>query len=207
MTKRMITATQVDTHKPSPAQLTALHSLFRLYAPHFLGTARIERKERIAWAADRVGRPLASFSELQADEAARLIDLMKGVLGQKITAPSRSAAAQSKWQRPDRDQAQAYGTAGRRSSRSNERTIVDTPTLALVDRLRTQLGWNQARLDAFLNSKNSPVSGGVIRTLQDANGVIWAMRKMLRRADARSCTPILVPDQSSLHFGTCPKEG
>jgi hypothetical protein len=202
----MITPAQVDTHKPSPAQLTALHSLFRLYAPHFLGTARIERKERIAWAADRVGRPLASFSELHADEAARLIDLMKGVLGQKITAPSRSAA-QSKWQRPDRDQAQAYGTAGRRSSRSNERTIVDAPTLDLVDRLRAKLGWNQARLDAFLNSKTSPVSGGVIRTLQDANGVIWAMRKMLRRADARSCTPtVLVPDQSSFTFGHYPKE-
>ncbi|MFL6313883.1 MAG: hypothetical protein ACJ71W_17435 [Terriglobales bacterium] len=195
------------TSTTSPAQLAALHSLFRLYAPRFLGTARIERKERIAWAADRVGRPLASFSELQADEAARLIDLMKGVLGQKITAPSRSAAAQSKWQRPDRDQAQAYGTAGRRSSRSNERTIVDTPTLDLVDRLRAKLGWNQARLDAFLNSKNSPVSGGVIRTLQDANGVIWAMRKMLRRAETRSCTTVLVPDQSSLNFGTCPKEG
>jgi hypothetical protein len=193
-------------HTPSPAQLTALHSLFRLYAPRFLGTARIERKERIAWAADRVGRPLASFSELHADEAARLIDLMKGVLGQKITAPSRSAA-QSKWQRPNRDQAQAYGTAGRRSSRSNERTIVDTPTLALVDRLRAQLGWNQARLDSFLNSKNSPVSGGVIRTLQDANGVIWAMRKMLRRAESRSFTAVSVVNQSSLNFGTCPKEG
>ncbi|MFL6313715.1 MAG: hypothetical protein ACJ71W_16580 [Terriglobales bacterium] len=202
----MNSAAQVHTQNPSPAQLTALHSLFRLYAPRFLGTARIERKERIAWAADRVGRPLASFSELHADEAARLIDLMKGVLGQKITAPSRSAA-HSKWQRPDRDQAQAYGTAGRRSSRSNERTIVDAPTLALVDRLRAKLGWNQARLDAFLHSKNSPVSGGVIRTLQDANGVIWAMRQMLRRAETRSCTTVLVPDQSSLSFGTCPKEG
>lgn len=192
--------------QPSPAQLTALHSLFRLYSPRFLGSARIERAERIAWASDRVGRSLASFSELHADEAARLIDLMKGVLGQRIIAPSRKAA-QSKWRRPDRDQAQAYGTAGRRSSSSNERTMVDTPTLALVDRLSAQLGWNQARLEAFLHSKNSPVSGGVIRTLQDANGVIWAMRKMLRRAETRSHTTVLVPDQSSLNFGTCPKEG
>jgi hypothetical protein len=182
----------------SPAQLTALHSLFRLYAPRFLGSARIDRKERIAWAADRVGRPLESFSDLRTDEAARLIDVMKGVLGQKITPPCRKV-------RPTRDQAHAYGTAGRRSTRSNERTIVDTPTLALVDRLRVQLGWNQCRLESFLQSKHSPVSGGVIRTLQEANGVIWAMRKMLRRADARP--PILVSDQSSLNFGTCPKEG
>jgi hypothetical protein len=200
----MNTAGQVCAQTPSPAQLTALHSLFRLYAPRFLGTAQIERKERIAWAADRVGRSLTSFSELHADEAARLIDVMKGMLGQKIVAPSRNAV---KWQRPDRDQARAYGTAGRRSSSSNERTMVDTPTLALVDRLRAKLGWNQARLEAFLRSKHSPVSGGVIRTLQDANGVIWAMRKMLRRADEHTCTTILVTDQSSLNFGTCPKEG
>lgn len=190
---------------PSSFQLTALHSLFRLYAPRFLGTARIERTERLAWASDRVGRSLASFSELHADEAARLIDLMKGLLGQRVIAPSRKAA-QSKWRRPDRDQAHAYGTAGRRSSSSNERTMVDAPTLALLDRLRAQLGWNPARLEAFLRSKNSPLSGGVIRTLQDANGVIWAMRKMLRRAESRPCTTVSVI-QSSLNFGTCPKEG
>lgn len=202
----MSTAEQVDKRKPSPAQLTALHSLFRLYAPRFLGTARIERKERIAWASDRVGRSLASFSELHTDEAARLIDVMKGMLGQRIIAPSRKAA-QSKWRRPDRDHAHAYGTAGRRSTRSNERTIVDSPTLALVDRLREQLGWNQSRLEAFLHSQHSPVSGGVIRTLQDANGVIWALRKMLRRAESRSFTAVSVVNQSSLNFGTCPKEG
>jgi hypothetical protein len=187
----------------SPSQSAALHALFRQYAPRFLGAARIERRERLAWASGIVGRQLESFSELRGKESARLIDLMKRSLGQEVTpAMPRS----SSWRRPDRDQAHAYGTAGRRDQVSNEVRLVDVPTLELVDRLRTQLGWTEARLKAFLNSSSSPVPGGVIRTLPQANGVIWALRNMLRRSETR-CTTQPVFDQSSFNFGLRPKEG
>lgn len=193
----------IGESQPSPLQLAALHSLFRVYSRRILGSATVKREERLAWAADRLNRPLASFAELTADEAATLIDLMKGALGQTVTPPKRRGS----WQRPDRDQARAYGTAGRRGQPSKEIRLVDLPTLELVDRLRTQLGWSPARLEAFLKSSKSPVSGGMVRTLPEANGVIWAMRKMLRRADERTRATSLVSDQSSLSFGTCPKEG
>jgi hypothetical protein len=193
----------LKTSAPSAYQITALHSLFRLYAPRFIGAAPIGRAERLAWASDRVGRSLTSFSDLHASEAARLIDVMKGLLGQKIIAPSSAAAKQ---RRPDRDQAHAYGTAGRRSEHSNTKIMVDAPTLALVDRLREQLGWNQARFESFLQSASSPVAGSVIRTLQDANRVIWAFRNMLRRAETRSGSTKQT-EQFLFTFGHSPKEG
>ena len=187
----------------SPSQSAALHALFRQYAPRFLGAARIERRERVAWASGIIGRQLESFSSLRREESARLIDLMKRSLGQHVTpAMPRS----SSWRRPDRDQARAYGTAGRRDQPSKEIRLVDVPTLELVDRLRTQLGWTEDRLKGFLNSSSSPVPGGVIRTLPDANGVIWALRNMLRRAETRENTTS-VSDQSSFSFGLRPEEG
>lgn len=166
------------------SQLTALHTLFHLYAPRFLGRSgsSMARTERLAWASDIVLRPLGSFYDLTSDEAARLIDFMKRALGQEVTPP------RSPWQRPDRDQARAYGTAGRRGNTSNEVQLVDAPTLALLDRLVAQLGWTRARLDGFLQSKSSPVPGGAIRTLPQANRVIWALRKMLRRAAQNTTT-------------------
>jgi hypothetical protein len=111
----------------------------------------------------------------------------------------------SQWQRPDRDQARAYGTAGRRANPSKEIRLVDLPTLELVDRLRTQLGWTPARLTGFLRSSKSPVSGGVIRTLPEANGVIWALRNMLRRARSQSTS--IPQTQSLFNFGIRPEEG
>ncbi len=169
--------------KLSKGQLQALHSLFHLYAPRFLdastggaGSNDAARSARLAWASGIVGRELSSFSELQPDEAGQLIERMKLALGQEINPPKRSR------QRPGRDLALAYGTSGRRSSESsNEIRLVDAPTLELLDRLRGELGWTRERLDAFLHSKRSPVRSGAIRTLAEANRVVWAMRRMLRR--------------------------
>jgi hypothetical protein len=158
-------------------QLSALHSLFHLYAPQFLelsSSGSTARGPRLAWASEIVGRKVDSFSALKTDEAARLIELMKKALGQQIEPPSR--------RRADRDQALAYGTAGRRETVSKEIRLVDAPTLELIDYLLLQLGWKQDRLEAFLQSKSSPVPSGAIRTLPEANRVIWALRNMLRRA-------------------------
>ncbi|HKW74853.1 MAG TPA: hypothetical protein VJN64_04950 [Terriglobales bacterium] len=130
------------------------------------------REQRIAWASGVIGRQIASFSDLRSDEAALLIDTLKKALGQKVNPPRR---------RPDRDQALAYGTAGRRANQSKEIRLVDDATLELVDRLVEQLGWTRERFDAFLNSRTSPLRGGTIRTLNEANRVILALRGMLRR--------------------------
>src|SRR5712691_9121399 len=164
------------------SQLVALHSLFHLYAPRFLNAANggagtnDARSARLAWASGIVGRELSSFNELQPDEAAQLIENMKSALGQEINPAKRS-----RQRRPGRDLALRYGRAGRRDDDSNEIQMVDAPTLELLERLREQLGWTLARLDAFLRSRQSPVRSGTIRTLADANRVIWCMRTFLRR--------------------------
>ncbi len=169
--------------KLSKGQLQALHSLFHLYAPRFLDTtdsgagSDAARGARLTWASGIIGHELSSFNDLQPDEAAQLIETMKKALGQEIK-PARRARER----RPGRDLARAYGTAGRRGESSNEIQMVDGPTSELLDRLREQLGWTRERLDAFLKSKHSPIRSGVVRTLGEANRVIWAMRQMLRRA-------------------------
>ena len=68
----------------SAAQLKALQSLWGLYARHSLDVGDGDpRSARLRWASALVGRELASFRELHADEAIRLIDLLKQSLGQK----------------------------------------------------------------------------------------------------------------------------
>ncbi len=166
----------------SPSQLTALHSLFRLYAPRFLDAADSgagtdgARTIRLAWASGIVGRELSSFNELQLDEAAQLIETMKTALGQEVNPAKKSCQ-----RRPDRDLAHAYGTAGRRNKPSNQIQMVDAPTMELLNRLREQLGWSRERLDSFLHSKRSPVRSHAIRTLGEANRTIWVLRAMLHR--------------------------
>jgi hypothetical protein len=168
--------------KLSKRQLQALHSLFHMYAPRLLdatdGGAGSDsaRSARLAWASGIVEREISSFSDLRPDEAAQLIETMKKALGQEINPPKRS-----RQRRPGRDLAHAYGTSGRRSESSNQIQMVDEPTLALLDRLCEQLGWTRKRLDAFLHSKHSPVRSGAIRTLAEANRVIWVLKSLLRR--------------------------
>jgi hypothetical protein len=134
-----------------------------------------ERDQRLAWASSVIGRDVASFTALTSSEAATLIDALKRELGQPVRPP-RSR------RRPNRDQAHAYGTAGRRNSSTNEIRLVDAATLELIADLVDQLGWTQERLDAFLHSRMSPVRSGSIRTLPEANRVIWALKNMMRRA-------------------------
>jgi hypothetical protein len=169
-----------NTHgQLSPSQLTALHSLFHLYAPRFLDASGGDaRAARLAWASGIIGREVSSFSLLHAVEAARLIELMKKALGQEVNS------GRGRRQRPGRDLARTYGTAGRRNQTSNEIALVDISTLALLDRLLVQLDWSHERFDAFLHSKSSPSKSGAIRTLSEANRVIWALKNMLRRQES-----------------------
>jgi hypothetical protein len=169
--------------KLSKGQLQALHSLFHLYAPRFLNTANVAvagsndaRRARLTWASGIVGHELSSFNELQPDEAGQLIERMKLSLGQEVNPAKRS-----RQRRPGRDLARAYGTAGRKSESTNEIQMLDAPTSELLDRLREQLGWSRERLDAFLHSKHSPIHSGAIRTLGEANRIVWVLKSLLRR--------------------------
>ena len=202
---------------PSPRQIQALLTLYRLYKLRFpacgqsdgqgeehagetersIPPARGERdadfdqlplplfsdhsnvrENRLVWASEILRREIASFSELRADEAALLIDTLKRSLGQKVNPPVR--------RRRDRDQAHAYGTAGRRDQASKEIQLVDEATLGLIADLVVQLGWNVDRFNSFLCSRTSPVKSGAVRTLAEANRVIWALKRMLRHKEGNS---------------------
>ena len=152
--------------------------LYQLTLPLF-SQQQTGREQRLAWAGEIIGRAITSFTELHSDEAAQLIDILKRHLGQRVNPPSR--------RRPDRDQAHAYGTAGRRTKESTkEIRLVDNDTLGLLDNLTSQLGWTPERLTAFLNSRVSPVRSGAVRTLDEANRVIWALKNMLRKQEEKS---------------------
>lgn len=162
----------------SPGQLRALQTLW----PPFAVQARIDAKDRAArliWVSSAVGRSIESFSELHALEAAQLIDQLKRTLGQAVTPARR---------RPSNGAARAYGTAGRRGRGDKEIRLADANTLGLLDSLRQRLGWTREQLDVFLRGPKSPVRSGAIRTLGEANRVIWVFKSMLRRrANSENC--------------------
>ncbi len=161
-------------------QLLVLFSLYRKYIALFPPASNVPagsseaRSERLAWASQNIGRTVSSFNELRASEAGRLIKLLKRALGQEILASRR---------RPlDRETALAYGTAGRRGCEEKQIHLVADETWKLIDLLLEKLGWTRDRLDRFLRSSKSPVPSGSIRTLSEANRVIWALKGMARRA-------------------------
>src|SRR5690349_1931713 len=100
------------------SQPRGLHTLWRPFAR----PARIAdgREARIAWASATIGRHVPSFSELQAAEAAQLIDEMKRALGQEVKPAIP--------RRPGRRTAHACGTAGRRGRADKEILLVDEET-------------------------------------------------------------------------------
>jgi hypothetical protein len=151
-------------------QLVRLHTLWGLFCRQSNLDAK-DRAARLEWVAGTIGRPISSFGELSADEANTATDAIQKQLPSELVTRKR----------PSRRLAQAYGTAGRRSESSNEIQMVDGPTSELLDRLRDQLGWSHERLDSFLKSKHSPIRSGAIRTLGEANRVVWVLKSLLRR--------------------------
>ncbi len=151
-------------------QLAALHTLYARRAARAGGDPG-NRSERLGWASHELGRAVTSFGTLSAEEACELIDRLKRELGQESEGPSRRAGRQA---------SQGYGTAGRRGRIEQEIRLVDADTLRLLCRLREALGWSEEQLAFFLRSRRSPVKSGAIRTLGEANRVIWALKGMLR---------------------------
>jgi len=154
----------------SGKQMKRLQTLWGLFCRQSKRDAR-DREARLEWVADVLGRKISSFQELSADEAKTAIEAIQQLLPPELLIRKR----------PSRRVAQAYGTAGRRGHDDTEVRLVDAPTLELLDRLLRQLGWTRERLDAFLRSSKSPVRSGAIRTLAEANKVIFAFKGMLRR--------------------------
>jgi hypothetical protein len=155
-------------------QMRRLQTLYGQLAAHALEGS--DRESRLKWVSDQVGHAVASFKDLTAEEAHRLIDGLQGQMHMKFPA-------QRSRRRPrlDRDAAHRAGTEGRKGNTSREVTIVSEADLARIRYALDLLGWNQAQLDAWLSSPRSPLgrrANPSIRTLADANRVWWALKRM-----------------------------
>jgi hypothetical protein len=157
--------------KISPQQLKRLQTLWGLFCSHAHLDAK-DRQGRLHWASEVISRRVDSFGDLSAVEAARVIDAIQKRLPAELVSRTR----------PSRGLAQAYGTAGRRGRTEKEIRLADAETLRLLDVLLDTLGWTRERFDAFLRSPKSPVRSGAIRTLAEANRVIWALKNILRHS-------------------------
>lgn len=156
----------------SGKQMKRLQTLWGLLCRH-AGFDPKDRALRLGWTGEAIGRPITSFRELTREEANAAITRVQKNLPAEL----------QRRKRPGRDTARAYGTAGRKNSNAKETRMADAGTLQLLANLCTALGWTRERLDGFLRSNKSPVRGGTIRTLADANRVIWVLKSLLRRAE------------------------
>jgi len=133
------------------------------------------REDRLVWAATRIGRKVDSFSALTIDEGITLIDGLQRAMGVKL--PSKQPR-----RRPTRRDAEKAATEGRHDQIHHEITLVADKDVRRIQRELTRLGWDQARLDAFLASPRSPNARRTdIRTLGDANRVYWALKHITPR--------------------------
>lgn len=156
-------------------QLRSLQAMYVGYCKQ-QGQDAGDRHARLVWASVNVDRVLSSFNDLTAAEASKLIDLLKTSLGQEVIPPDRSKRRRS------RESAHAAGTAGRRGSEEKTVQLATTEDLARIQAVLVDLGWDQARLEAFLRSGSSPLRGrGQVRTQADANKVYWALKRMRDR--------------------------
>jgi hypothetical protein len=167
----------MNANQISAAQLRALQSLWSAYARHSLDAAdRDPRAARLAWASALVGREVTSFRELHADEAIQLIDALKEVLGQ----PSKT------WRRPrDRESARAAGRHGRKGALVEVPMLAAPEDIARVHALRESVGMSIESFEEWLRGRNSPLGrfgDPALRTVGDANKVLWALKALLRRA-------------------------
>ena len=152
-------------------QLRRLQVLYKQYEAHSLDTGST-REDRLAWASARIGRTIASFSDLDLDEAKKLIDGLQAALGVKL--PSKTPR-----RRQERRDGEKAGTEGRRDQIHDEATLVGDKDIRRIQREMDRLGWDQGRLEAFLASSSGPnARRTAIRTLGDANRVYWALKRM-----------------------------
>jgi len=160
-------------------QLRRLQVLYKQYEAHSLDTGST-REDRLTWASARIGRTIASFSDLDLDEGRKLIDGLQSALGVKL--PSKTPR-----RRMSRRQGEKAGTEGRHDQIHDETTIAGDKDIRRIQREMDRLGWDQARLDAFLASPRGPnARRTTIHTLGDANRVYWALKHMGHLSNRRT---------------------
>jgi hypothetical protein len=137
--------------KISPKAITRLQVLYRQFEAHSLDAPGPAREARLVWAAERIRRPIASFSDLTVEEGITLIDGLQRALGAK--APSKTPRRR----RMTRHEAQKAGTEGRRDQLHAETTMVGAEDTARIQAQLTRLGWDEHRLKGFLLSSRSPL--------------------------------------------------
>ncbi len=167
------------TKSASRDQIVALQTFFAAWHARDLTDAADPRAARLSWASEQLARNICSFSELTADEARRLIDVLKPSLGQALTQQPQP------WRRVSaRDRAHRAGTAGRKGARSDVIQLASIDDFARIDEGLKRLGWTRDRFEAWLKSDSSPLKreDRAIRTLADANKVWWALKAQLIRA-------------------------
>lgn len=161
-------------------QIVALQTLYSEWSKHTIGAAGDPRSARLEWASQNIGHAVSSFADLTLDEARRLIDRLKGSMGQQIGERPHP------WRKVrSRDRAHAAGTAGRRDGNSQLLQIASADDLARIDEALARLGWSRDRYEAWLRSASSPLNGKescAIRTVAEANRVWWALKNMLKRS-------------------------
>jgi hypothetical protein len=162
------------------AQLARLQTLYSQLARHEIGVG-VDRESRIRWATERLRKPVSSFKNLSGEDAGFLIDSIQRHLN--VKAPLKH--------RLPRDQARRAGLDGRKDGAEFEDNpqLVTAADLALIQRLRQQLGWSEEAFRNFIESARSPLgqrADKTIRTTSDANKVLWAMKRVARqRANQR----------------------
>lgn len=168
--------------KANRAQIVALHTLFSAWHSHTIDANPDVREARLAWASQCIDHQVFSFSDLGADDARRLIDILKQACGQPVgERPQPWRPVQG------RDRAHDAGTAGRKGVRSAVIRLASADDFARIDDALRRLGWSRDRFEAWLLSSSSPLRQGgdetsVIRTLAEANRVFWALKAMMIRA-------------------------
>lgn len=163
----------------TPPQLRRLQVLYKQYEAHSLDTGS-SREDRLTWASARIGRSIASFSDLDLDEARKLIDGLQAALGVRL--PSKTPR-----RRMTRREGEKAGTEGRHDQIHEETTLAGDKDIRRIQREMDRLGWDQARLEAFLASPRGPNGRRTqIRTLGEANRVYWALKRMGHISDRRT---------------------
>lgn len=158
----------------SDRQLACLHALWNLRMRAAGVSDRGEATElRHQYIKEVTNARADSSTTLSFADARRVIQML-------IADQSGSSA-----RIPDSAAAHAAGTHGRRGYHDGrQQAMIGAPQTALLAVLTGRLGWDQRRLDAFVERQLGV--GRQIRTMGDFNRVAWGMKSLIRQAERRA---------------------
>ncbi len=108
----------------------------------------------------------AQTKELNRVDARRVMDLIAADAGERRALRIR-----------DREAAHDAGNHGRRDYHGGALRLIGDGDRELLRRLQAAVGWDQARLDAFIARQ---LAGRQMRTVADLNKVVWPLKRMAR---------------------------